>query len=279
MKLTPKSQLGLRLTPPLVEQIFDIHYNTCIKNHPVEEMRNVAILRWSELFIEEFNSESLAIKKLKEINGVSKLLRLKNKNYVMTDSAMSLLKRIKIDAGKFDIRFLSKINNKKITFLLGNNLAIRYIKFGSIILAIKMSTEPVGDGRDYIVYNAFIIDIDNKYIQYEDVEAPLFDANFIFFLQLLIFTELSELEVVELKPKEKTTSTRKEGKYVNESSSNIVIVDSTWNRTSIRCEGFSVCGHFRLQPCGKDFLDRKLIYIDEFEKEGYIRNAKKETVV
>lgn len=50
--------------------------------------------------------------------------------------------------------------------------------------------------------------------------------------------------------------------------------DCSWYTTVIRNEGFSVKGHFRLQPCGVGKQDRKLIYIREFQKHGYVRRAR-----
>jgi hypothetical protein len=51
-------------------------------------------------------------------------------------------------------------------------------------------------------------------------------------------------------------------------------LDCSWYTTIIRNEGFNVRGHFRLQPCGKGKQDKKLIYIHEFRKHGYIRRAR-----
>jgi hypothetical protein len=50
--------------------------------------------------------------------------------------------------------------------------------------------------------------------------------------------------------------------------------DCGWYTTIIRNEGFSVRGHFRLQPCGAGKKDKKLIYIHEFQKHGYVRRAR-----
>lgn len=93
------------------------------------------------------------------------------------------------------------------------------------------------------------------------------------FLQLLIFTELAPLQTVVLKPNQ---STGRFGffKTRNESTQDIVIVDSTWNKTIVVVGKFAVRGHFRLQPCGKDRLERELIFINEFKKNGYVRQAK-----
>jgi hypothetical protein len=63
--------------------------------------------------------------------------------------------------------------------------------------------------------------------------------------------------------------------YNNKSKHPIEIIDSTWFTTFIKSDAFKVRGHFRLQPCGEGLKDRKLIWINEFQKEGYTREAKK----
>ena len=39
-------------------------------------------------------------------------------------------------------------------------------------------------------------------------------------------------------------------------------------------EEYGVRGHFRIQPCGPNKKETKLIWIDSFKKSGYIRGAK-----
>lgn len=62
--------------------------------------------------------------------------------------------------------------------------------------------------------------------------------------------------------------------YNNRTQFPIKIIDSTWFTTLIHSDAFKVRGHFRLQPCGQAFKDRKLIWINEFQKDGYTREAK-----
>ena len=57
-------------------------------------------------------------------------------------------------------------------------------------------------------------------------------------------------------------------------SQRVNYLDCSWYTTIVRNEGFSVRGHFRLQPCGKEKKDKKLIYIHEFQKHGYVRRAR-----
>jgi hypothetical protein len=63
-------------------------------------------------------------------------------------------------------------------------------------------------------------------------------------------------------------------KYVNESRYKVEILDSTWFTTIVKSEGFHVRGHFRMQPYGPNMSQRKLIWITDFEKDGYTRTAK-----
>lgn len=63
-------------------------------------------------------------------------------------------------------------------------------------------------------------------------------------------------------------------KYVNETKYAVEILDSTWFTTIIRSEGFGVGGHFRMQPYGPGMAQKKLIWIEPFEKTGYTRKAR-----
>ena len=64
-------------------------------------------------------------------------------------------------------------------------------------------------------------------------------------------------------------------KYVNDTDSGITILDSTWFTTLVKSEGFKVRGHFRLQPYGPGMKEKRLIWIKDFEKTGYTREAKR----
>jgi hypothetical protein len=103
----------------------------------------------------------------------------------------------------------------------------------------------------------------------EDFEKEMME-----FVRLLIFTELSELEAVTLAPKQ-SVGTKKQGKMMNESNSNVTVVDSTWNKIIHREQGFKVSGHLRLQPYGPEMKYRRLQYIEDFEKTGYTKVIKK----
>lgn len=80
-----------------------------------------------------------------------------------------------------------------------------------------------------------------------------------------------ETKLIKAKSKEKHLGT----KYLNETNNNIEILDSTWFTTIVRSEGFAVRGHFRFQPKKENGVwVKKLIWISDFQKEGYTREAK-----
>lgn len=64
-------------------------------------------------------------------------------------------------------------------------------------------------------------------------------------------------------------------KCINDTKQNITYLDSHWFTNIIKSAGFGVRGHFRLQPCGVGMKDRKLIWIESFEKTGYTAPARK----
>ncbi len=63
-------------------------------------------------------------------------------------------------------------------------------------------------------------------------------------------------------------------KYVNETDYKVEILDSTWFTTIVRSEGFGVTGHFRMQPYGPGMKERRLQWIEPFEKTGYTKKAR-----
>lgn len=97
-----------------------------------------------------------------------------------------------------------------------------------------------------------------------------------FLVSFLCFIKHVELETKLIKAEKKDFHIGI--KYVNETKHNIEVLDSTWFTTIVRSEGFAVGGHFRFQPCGEGRSERKLIWISPFEKHGYVRKARIETL-
>lgn len=85
------------------------------------------------------------------------------------------------------------------------------------------------------------------------------------------FIKYAEVETTFLQPNGKIKDIS--CKYKNETKSNIRILTSKWFTTLVQSEAFTVRGHFRLQPVGEGRKDRKLIWVNDFQKNGYTSKA------
>jgi len=97
------------------------------------------------------------------------------------------------------------------------------------------------------------------------------------FLTTLYFIHNCEIEQRIIKPNQKDRSNGQ--KHYNESKSDITILDCRWFTELVRDTPFHVRGHLRWQVHGEGRTKRKLIWIDEFEKNGYTRKAAKNEAV
>lgn len=91
-------------------------------------------------------------------------------------------------------------------------------------------------------------------------------------LMMVIFLKYCDTETKIIPPNKKDHHIGI--KYVNDTKQKIEVLDSTWFTTLVKSDAFKVRGHFRFQPCGHNLSDRKLIWISDFEKSGYTREAK-----
>jgi hypothetical protein len=92
------------------------------------------------------------------------------------------------------------------------------------------------------------------------------------YLSLYHFAEI-ETKIISTSSNQKKVILNDE-KYLSDVKTKIEIVDSNWFTNIIRTTGFNVNGHFRLQPYGEKKANRKLIWIDNYEKKGYFNDSK-----
>ena len=119
----------------------------------------------------------------------------------------------------------------------------------------------------------------SKYIpvvnfNYIGTYLPIFIS---FFTSFLIFKKYAKVEIEIYNCGKKKKSNILKDNVKNMLPFNVKMLDCTWFTTICRDEGFKVRGHFRLQPkkINGEWV-KELIYINEFEKHGYHRVAKKE---
>jgi len=247
MKVNKHNQLGLNFTNEIRDNIFDVHSKTYFIGH-------------EESFIKPYKDQ------FKDI-----LSDDSNKNLLFTKTSIEVANKIKID--KFKPSILKIKQEKKLTFLIDENHFYRVMLKQNEIFAILVKINKTDDIRkDYLSYDSFkIMPLTDIVVYPQNQDDYLNDKYFSEFLKLLIFTEYSDLQEVTMMPNQ-TFGTRKQGKYVNETDKKFIIVDSAWNKTIIRTGKFGVSGHPRWQAV-KD--GSKLIYISEYIKDGYTRNAKR----
>lgn len=116
-----------------------------------------------------------------------------------------------------------------------------------------------------------------KFLGYERINSketglPIVSQISDYFIYLL-FMKYAEVETKTIEPGKKDNLFN--CKYINDTEVKITILNSTWFTNLIKSDSFKVRGHFRLQPCGEGMKDRKLIWINDFVKDGYTAPARK----
>lgn len=89
-----------------------------------------------------------------------------------------------------------------------------------------------------------------------------------------MFKKYADVEIKEISPNTKRRSIY--CIYKNEINLKVNFLDSKWFTTIVKSDAFKVSGHFRLQPKKiNGEWTKELIWINDFEKQGYTSLAKK----
>lgn len=186
----------------------------------------------------------------------------KTHNFLIQKPVLDYSALIKIKEN-FSCVVFKNIREGEHLYLLGKSEFFRFVKFNGVIRGMYWNRE------SKIAFEIGLhLEKDRYYYPH------LYSDEFYRLLKLMTYVEIGEVEVVIIEAGRNNGKTKKNGKVTNQSEFTVYVVDSTWNKFIIRTEGFGVIGHFRLQPCGVNHIDRKLIWIDAFEKHGYKRRPK-----
>lgn len=208
------------------------------------------------------------------INRISDKVRVNTSNFMddntkyflICESVYKAAELIRIGEN-FTARTVKDIKFGNYTYLMGKHQMVRFICGIGGIKGIYYNNMTC-------VAFEFGLDIDTgEYYAPKD-----YQKEFSMIMQIMAFVELGDIEVIELAGGRNNGKSKNDGKITNTSNNTVFVVDSSWNKLIIRTDGFAVRGHFRLQPCGMDMADRKLIWINAFEKHGYTRRPKAEIV-
>ena len=165
-------------------------------------------------------------------------------------------------------------------YMVYNNKDEQKVRFCSMqgidkyITAVEQGSWPYGgvEGALYVQEGNF----DNTAESFENYRYGYCTQMIIQFLMFLQTVDI-ETKIIDGRPGKGQRKTKAAGKKMfNELPFTLEIIDSTFYQRIVRTEGFKVSTHLRWQPYGPGLSKKKLILIDEFEKKGYTRRAKKE---
>lgn len=213
--------------------------------------------------IENFSDERKVRNTVTELTGERILIDNKNSKYFfICESVYKAAELIKI-GDNFTGRTIKDISFGKYTYLMGKNRMVRFIVVKGAIKGFYY------DDKNNIAFE-WGIEMENGGYYFDSI----FNLEFSTIMQILTFVELGDIEIKTLETGRNNGGKKNADKVTNTSNNTIYVVDSSWNQIIIRTTGFAVRGHYRLQPCGSGMIDRKLIWISAFEKDGYKRTPK-----
>lgn len=196
-------------------------------------------------------------------NALTDILQNQNDDFFLICNSVYKASELIRIGENFSARALKNIKRKRCTYLLGKNEMMMFMVCEKAIRGYYFND---------LIHDAFEFGLNletGEFYAPEDCQEK-----FSTLMQLMVFIELGDIEVVQLDSLRNNGGKKGKDKIVNNSRNKIFVVDSSWNKLIIRTDGFAVRGHFRLQPCGPNHIDRKLIWVDAFEKHGYIRQPK-----
>jgi hypothetical protein len=226
---------------------------------------------------------------------------LKHKLYYITRKVQDHSSLIKFE--KIKLGWFRNVKSQSSTYILSKEEFFRFrVVEGKVIYVMHFFKDPNIDPytvqrmksafgeqkhplKDFLEYRfeTFIIYLDEE--KYPDGYMPdneIIGQNFKNkerFIKLLLFIELSEVEIIEVGSNRKARLNPNwekslEGRVKNETEVDVILVNTSWNKITINTEGFDVSGHIRIQPYGPGRSYYKPIWIEEYQKQGFVRYGK-----
>lgn len=218
-----------------------------------------------------------------ELESFIELVRPSLDVYYVTQTVLDNLDLLKVSrtGNHFDWTVFKNLKNQKVTLILPDNKLLRVFITAPGLQMFWLTFSKFKNGGEKIEGNMkwvmLYLDTDTgKLCEHFDHKDAVAIEEFIY--KLMCFFYLTENDELQIQSGKKYGSKKSPDNMLNDFKFPVTVVNSRWNITTIRTEGFTVSGHFRLQPCGIGFIDRKIIFIEPFEKQGYVRKAKSETL-
>jgi hypothetical protein len=239
------------------------------KEHMSEKMMMTdPVMRWTD----DAGKAAWRLGRLEVINEMCNSKGMKI--YYITHTAQDAASHIKYK--KANMRWLRQIKDQRSMYVTAKNEFFRFTKQENRIMVLQYSIHGVGAG-EWVQYEGFALDLEDE----EVAMLPSQDQQIAHrFMKLLLFIEMSKVEVVKVAPQYKVRYGKGgDDKLFNDTGlNNVYMVNASWNKIIIVEGDFKVRGHFRVQPCGTGRKDFRLIWINEFSKGSFIRRAGKEII-
>ncbi|GGG61302.1 hypothetical protein [Hymenobacter glacieicola] len=243
-------------------------YIGLIMNSPaaLEHLKGALSDAWPELR-GDIKTEDSARETLRDEKMFDSLFSRRAKSYLILNRALEVILKISV-SDKFDLSIVQQLHRKSVNLLFGKDLSLRYdiIDNQLVVNAVKRV-----DGSDFET-NFSWVDLSSELGPQLKTRTEGCISRITLAIQMILFLELTEPELLVVKAGKKS-SARPIG-YTNDGDCDVTLVDSTWNKYIIRTEGFGVSGHFRAQRHGEKNSEIKLIWIQPFQKHGYVRKPK-----
>lgn len=205
---------------------------------------------------------------------------------VLSSKSLEIVKNFVISEDmRLDI--LRSIPNRKDIILLDEKRCIKYEKTDKSLDILyvrfnacgKMTEEELkNDDGGGFKYGQLNLETGKFYDRYDQNSSISHIVKEIYpvFIKVITYLELTPTVLLVVNGGEKKGDIMKNNFIKNETKSSVIQVNSNWNYKMIRLGTFKVRGHFRLQACGPNLSQHKLIYVDMFEKGLMKRLSQKE---
>ena len=240
-------------------------------NNRTNPALNILNEKCNDILIRDFDKEAF-LENRKEIHN----LLFKYRKYFKSE--VLLISDSFLNATKKNIDKLSKLSNNDSIDLNGTYIFNKHLVMASFQHCVLFVFDKKG-----VLMSCFKKNIGEKDFLIESRDEKVITERVIKNLSLSegllktiiscdLFKKYADVETKILKAKTKTKIFN--CKYINDTDFNITHLDSRWFTDLIQSNSFNVRGHFRLQPYK---FNKRLIWIDEFKKNGYTSKAKKNT--
>jgi hypothetical protein len=215
-------------------------------------------------------------------------LGMKSKTHIFLQGAIDVIKHIKITDPSQVLRKLlpEDLDHQEIGFAFnfGVNKLVKCSILNGMLTILCFSRKSYSADVELTISTCHLWDLEDcewDYAQWLSVQKKskrrriLNESLLHEFINTIVFLYYTQPETIFVAAKNKVKA--KDTEYYNNTPSDVILVDSTWNKLIIRTEGFGVTGHFRLQPHGEKSQLRKLIWVQPFQKHGYVRKPKSQS--